>query len=58
MYENFGLIKVKFEILVLPNRLEHTCIESKVKSPILFITNETAAVDSVRLIEFYIKALY
>lgn len=58
MDENFGLIKASFEILFLHNRLEHTCTESKVKSSILFITNEKCSVDSVRLIEFYIKGLH
>lgn len=58
MYENFGLMKASFEILFLCNRLEHTCTESKVKSSIIFIANEKCSVDSVRLIEFYIKGLY
>lgn len=58
MYENFGLIEANFEILFLCNRLEHTCTESKVKSSILFITNEKCSRGSLRLIEFYIKGLY
>lgn len=58
MYEKFGLIKASFEILFLCNRLEHACSESKVKSSILFITNEKCSIDSVRLLEFYIKGLY
>lgn len=56
--ENFGLIEATFEILFLSNKLEHTCTESKVKNPILFITDEKCSTDSVKLIEFYIKALY